>query len=314
MRRRSDPSGLLRWYPRAWRERYGHELAALMEDHLQDRRPSLRFRLSMACAGLRERAHHGGLLGEGRPPAERVRAGSLLVLWAWAAFVIAGANFSKLSEHFAQALPAASRAVPQAAFLVVQALAGTGAILVLVGALAAFPAFVRFLRAGRWPNVRRQVLLAVPVTGLTVVATVGLGVWARSLSTFQRNGGSFAYELAFLADAALIAATLVLWTVATVATARHLDLSPRLLALEATLASALALAMAAMTAATAVWWGALARSAPWFLHGTALEGAGSPIDRRLLLTMVTMLAAVVVAAWGVIRIGRSWSGLRAVDS
>jgi len=51
----SDAAKLLRWYPRAWRERYGEEFLAMVEDSLDGRRPSLRLRASVAWAGLRER-------------------------------------------------------------------------------------------------------------------------------------------------------------------------------------------------------------------------------------------------------------------
>ena len=40
-------AGLLRWYPAAWRERYGDELVALMQA-VGDQQPSFRFKLSVA--------------------------------------------------------------------------------------------------------------------------------------------------------------------------------------------------------------------------------------------------------------------------
>jgi len=49
------PASLLRWYPRAWRERYGSELAALIQDDLDEGRPAWRLRLSVIGGGLRER-------------------------------------------------------------------------------------------------------------------------------------------------------------------------------------------------------------------------------------------------------------------
>jgi hypothetical protein len=49
-----------RWYPRAWRERYGEELLALIQDTLDEGRPTWRLRLSVARGGLRERAHQAG--------------------------------------------------------------------------------------------------------------------------------------------------------------------------------------------------------------------------------------------------------------
>ena len=98
-------SGLLRWYPTSWRERYGDELITMVEDGLQGRRPSVRLRLSLVRAGLREQAHDLGVLGRAGPPADRVKGGALLVLVAWAAFVVAGSSFAKLSEHFGSSMP-----------------------------------------------------------------------------------------------------------------------------------------------------------------------------------------------------------------
>jgi len=53
----ADPrlARLLRWYPRAWRERYGDEFLALVEDTLDGREPGWRLHLSVVWAGLRER-------------------------------------------------------------------------------------------------------------------------------------------------------------------------------------------------------------------------------------------------------------------
>src|SRR5262249_48611000 len=102
---RDDLSRLLRWYPQGWRARYGDELITYMEDNYGDRRPPMRDRLSVVLGGLRERAQQAGLSGESVPPEERMRAAVLLILAAWAGFVLAGLSFAKLSEHFDDALP-----------------------------------------------------------------------------------------------------------------------------------------------------------------------------------------------------------------
>ena len=51
---------LLRWYPRAWRERYGEEFLAMVEDTLDGGRPGWRLRLGVIWAGLRERGRRAG--------------------------------------------------------------------------------------------------------------------------------------------------------------------------------------------------------------------------------------------------------------
>jgi hypothetical protein len=308
--RRPDPSRLLRWYPDSWRERYGDEFCALLEDQLGGHAPTLRFRLSIARAGIKERAVGAAIVGRSSSSTERARTGVLLVLGAWAVFVIAGASYSKLSEHFSNVVPAAYRAVPWGAFEVVRSAAFLATALFLIGIVTAMPAFGRFLRAGGWPEIRRCVIPAVAVGGTALAGTVGMVIWAHALSTAQRNGTDPGYGVAFVAWALLIAATICLWTRAAIATARRIRLGRRALALESGLAVAVAAAMCAMTVASAIWWGSMAEHAPWFLHGTATGTAGSPFDLRLAATMALMLGAVVAGQYGVARIGRSWVDLR----
>ena len=147
----NDPR--LRWYPSSWRARYGDELTALLDDEYGSSMP-VRVRLSLVSGGIRQRARQSGLTGDAVPAADGVRAGALVVLAAWTAFVIAGASFAKFSEHFDEALPHSIGAhrVPDLAFTVLQAVAGVASVLVVGrGCFSLVPAFVRFLRAGGWP-------------------------------------------------------------------------------------------------------------------------------------------------------------------
>ena len=75
-------------YPRRWRERYGEELLALLEEEPF----TWRARANVLLAGLGER-----LRGSGPPP--------LRVLWAWTLFVIGGMAFQKASEHWQVVVP-----------------------------------------------------------------------------------------------------------------------------------------------------------------------------------------------------------------
>jgi hypothetical protein len=64
---------LLRWYPAAWRERHGEDLAATLEDLIADGRDGLGVSFDVARAGLAERVRAtaarrvvaGGLVGTG---------------------------------------------------------------------------------------------------------------------------------------------------------------------------------------------------------------------------------------------------------
>ncbi len=222
-------------------------------------------------------------------------------------YVVAGAGFAKLSEHFDSQVSAGSRALPWGAFDVVQKVAVLAAILVGVGAVVALPALTKFLRTGGWPTISRYVRRATAVTATALMASVGLITWAHSLSSAQRNGSDWPYTLAFLLWAILIVATLGLWTITAVVVARRLVLTRAVLAIETLLAGALTAAMVAMTTATAIWWTAIATHAPWFLHGTAPGSAGSAFEPRLALTMAVMVSAVIAATYGTVRAARSWS-------
>ena len=143
---------LLRWYPRSWRARYGEDLIALLYDEYGGHPPPL-VRLGLVTGGLRERARQAAITGDSASPVDGVRAGALIVLAAWSAFVVAGASFAKFSEHFDEALPHTIGAhhIPDLAFTMLQTVAGVVSVLVVAGALLAAPAFVRSCKqaAGR---------------------------------------------------------------------------------------------------------------------------------------------------------------------
>jgi hypothetical protein len=86
--RSRDPAvaRLLRWYPRAWRERYGEEFLAMVEDGLDGQRLGWRLRVSVAGAGLRERGRFSG-----RTPRLAVTTRIVLALLAFTAAVLVGA-------------------------------------------------------------------------------------------------------------------------------------------------------------------------------------------------------------------------------
>ena len=167
----NDPR--LRWYPPSWRARYGDELVALLDEEYGGTVPG-KVRLSLVTGGLRQRARQSGLVGDTAPATDGMRAGALVVLAAWTAFVIAGASFAKFSEHFDEALPHRSGAhrVPDLAFTLLQTVAGVASLMVVAGAVLALPAFVRFLRAGGWASVRRHFMRALVCTALVGVITV----------------------------------------------------------------------------------------------------------------------------------------------
>lgn len=293
---------LLRWYPRAWRERYGEEFLALLEDELGGARAPLSFRVKVAMSGLRERSHAARVVGSSAPVEARRRGGSLLVLAAWAGMVVGGAGLAKSAEHFAAAMPLASRAGAQLAYDVVVVAGVVGTLLVGLGALLVAPSFVRFVRRGGWSRIRPSVGRALVVSTAGAVAMTGLGLWAHQLSAAQRNGGNLIYGVAFLAVGALVILTVGLWTTAAVTAVGAMDISPALLRAECALAGAVSAAAAVVTASSLAWWIEVARHAPWFFQGASPGTATSLWSTPMALDAGVMVASLAVALWGVTRI------------
>ncbi len=295
MRHQRTSGVLLRLYPSGFRARYGEELEALILETSDGRIP-WRVRVDVALAALRERLHAAGFAGTG-PSGERMRSGTLLVLAAWAVFVVAGIGVQRFSEHWRAATPIGHRGLPAAAFHALLAGAATGSVLVLAGVGIAAPSLVRFLRAGGGRQVTRHLLFAVGLTVAAGGALAGLVAWAHGLDAWRRNGHDAAYATGAAACGVLLIGALAAWTVAGSAIARRLDLSPTLLRVETWLAAALALMMVTMTAATAVWWAALAHSAPAFFAADP-AGKASPLAPVMLAATLLMVLASAAAAIG----------------
>jgi len=261
---------LLRMYPPSWRARYGDELEELLDLMRRDGRLSWRARLDVAAGAARERARSTGLHGPGLP-------GALLVLCAWSGFVFAGALVQRGAEHWRDA--SGGRLLPAIAFDTLVGLAVLTGCLALAGVAAATPAVARLLRAGDGRALARPFTRAVAASATAAVATGLLVTWAHGLTAAQRNGGDALYGAGFVAWALIVLAALAAWTALAVATARRLDLGPTVLRAETRLARGVGAAMAAMTAATVVWWSSgVAASAPLVAAGltgmTAASAAG----------------------------------------
>ncbi|HEX3459356.1 MAG TPA: hypothetical protein VHT49_00510 [Acidimicrobiales bacterium] len=300
------PGSMLRWYPSGWRARYGDEFAAMVEDDLGGRPPTLRYRSSIARSGLKERLRGAGLVGDSVPPSERVRGGAFTVLCAFALFVIPGAGFAKISEHWDQSIPGGHRHVLAVSFNLLASLAGACGVAVMLGAAAVLPTFLRFLRDGGWTAIRRRVLWAVASTLATGAVTGGLAIWARHLTYHQRNTGFGWYQLLFTAFVILFAATIATWSAAAISATRCLRLGGVQIKATGSLAVAVAVCMPIMTAAAAVWWASMATTAPWFLAGTAPGSSPSPVAANLLIVLIVMIIASTVGVLGSLRVVSSW--------
>ena len=266
------PARLLRWYPRAWRERYGEELLALIQDTVDEGRPTWRLRLGVIRGGLRERARRAGLAG--RAAVERVPS-------RWPMAVAAGWVIASAPWNLKASLPP-SRAWQATAAQ--DALAGviafTGAA-VLASGLVAVPAFVAFLRAGGWPKIRRRVAWASGVTVAAGGGLAGLFLGQRSMS-FAQVSQSWAFFTGVTATAVALMVALGLWASAAALTAKHLKLAPRARASQLLVAALSLTAALAIVPVNVIWFAAIQSSLGWLAVGVAnLALVGVVAPRRI---------------------------------
>jgi hypothetical protein len=301
-------SKLLRWYPSAWRARYGDEMTALLKDTYGTNRVPRRDRLSLTKAGSVERARSAGLLGDAVGPDERVRAGSLLILCAWALFMVAVAIVAKFSDNWIGMTPTLHRSLPRDGFTAAMWAGALGGVLVLAAACVVLPAFVRFIRHHGWASIRRTLRRATLVVVMGVALTVGLSVWAHHLSPQERNGGTIPYELAFLLWSVVVVAAIAMSTAAAVSVARRLTLSRRTLQVLGSMALALALTMGVVIVGFATWWSEMATYAPRVLSngiGNGIPFTSSTFPPTLVIAGILMLIGVALATLGTLRVTRS---------
>jgi hypothetical protein len=297
---------LLRWYPEEWRQRYGDELIAMIEDTIGDGRPTLKFRWNIARAGMRERGQASGLLGAQRNLQHQIRAGALLVLCSWSVFIVAGALFVKQSEHFARSVPLSSRSIATSLYDVIAVMGVVGSLAVLVGASAVLPSLRSFFRNGGWRLVRRHVTMASLICLATIATLIGLTRWAHELSVGQRNGGDALYSLAFSVLALLVIAAIIECTVVGVVAVRRMTLSGRVLRFEARLAYGVTLAMVVCTIGVALWWTVVGLAAPWFFQNASVGSSGVALTPNLVVIMVLMLSSSLSGLFGSARILHGW--------
>jgi hypothetical protein len=127
-------AGLLRWYPRSWRARYGEEFAELLAADLSERPRCIRRTLDVAAGGLRARAAAAGLSGD--PTCESPAGASLatLAVAVTGCLVCALAVWSQLAIGWRWSRPAA-----EGTTLGVLAMSATLALLAALVLLAAVP-------------------------------------------------------------------------------------------------------------------------------------------------------------------------------
>jgi hypothetical protein len=237
------PAHLLRWYPRAWRERYGEELLALIQDDMDEGRPAWRLRLSVTWGGLRERAHatRRAAAAAFRHPGWPAGSGTILTTGLLCAVLPSGLASASSARAW--------QAVTLDALLAAIALAGA---IALADGLVALPALIGFLRAGGGPKIWRRAGRAAGATAVAGGGLAGLVVFAGS----SEMSVSWGYWAGALVTGLATAAAIGLWAAAAAATARHLTLAPRVRAAQLALGAVMPTAITAVIATMALCWSA----------------------------------------------------------
>jgi hypothetical protein len=122
-------------------------------------------------------------------------------------------------------------------------------------------------------------------------------------------GSDALYGGVFLVWAVLLATCLFAWASAAAATRRNLTLPAGTLRFEVWLGAAVTVAMAVMTIATAVWWGALASAAPWFFDGRPVGSSASALVSSMVVPVVLMLCASSLGVVGATRAVKALTGI-----
>jgi hypothetical protein len=294
----------LRWYPARWRSKYSQGMVALLEDTYGTGRVPLKVRLGLVKSGSSERARETGLIGSAASPLERQRAGSLLVLCGWGAFMLAGALFAKFSDNWGAADTKADRALVITLYGVVQWAGAAGALVVLSAAMLALPSLIRMLRSGDWTSVRRPILRGLCAGAIIVTTTTALVMWANHLTVIDRNGGLQVYALAVALWSLTVSVAVVIITLAVVSIARQLEMSTRTMHWLSTMAAVLTSLMIAILAAMLAWWSVEAVHAPLFMSngiGNGLLYHSSAYPITLIIASLVMGLGLAAAIGGTLR-------------
>jgi hypothetical protein len=301
---------LLRWYPAAWRARYGDEFAELLIAEFAEQPRSWRRAADIARGGLLARLTRAGLAGHQPPSPEQVRAGLATAACALAAFGALGvAMWAQLATGWAWAPPAAAGPT-----IAMAAMSAAVLLLAVLGLLAAVPLAWSAARGlARRPArraLRGPALLAAAGTavlaagshhfasawpgsgahpwaphGLVPAGVAAFG-WAATLSVsayWAHPAALAAFPGAEIAWMAVSPAALAAAVTGVAGLVRRLDLSPRILSYEAWLASSAAAAMAVFLSGACCW--VLAEgSGSGLFHAGAID-AGSLAVMSLALVM-----------------------------
>ncbi|MGH2718437.1 MAG: hypothetical protein ACRDJU_07650 [Actinomycetota bacterium] len=325
-RRRAERA--LRWYPQAWRERYGEEFVELLVSDIEERPRSLRRTLDLTRSGLLARSAQAGLGGMALDPQNAARGALAALGCALAVFLVfGGAMWAQLTTGGRWSRPAGP-VLPLATATMSAALV----VLAVLGLLAAAPVvWAAFQATG---VAKRQGKVTVPLVlsamaGAVLIAgsrhfanqwpgTGGHGlphlglipsgvaafVWAATLSITSywahlHSLSSFpGGEVAWMAISPV---ALVVLAAGVVAVVRRVDLPGSVVRYETALGHAAAAAALAFLLAASGWVAAGDVAAGSALHPGTIDLVG----------LVIVAAALAVARSAVNRTARAQRRLAA---
>ncbi len=311
---------LLRWYPRAWRQRYGEEFVELLAEDLVERPRSWRRTVDLMRTGSLARLSRLGLAGQCLEPVEQIRASLAVFTVSLGAFLALGlALWSQLTIGWQWSAP--TSATTSLAMYVMSGSMLVFACLLLLAALPILGAAVRSLVHGRGGALARPMALALlggavlvmggrhfangwPGTGGHPWTNQGLvpgGVAAFSWATTLSITSYWAHPTALAAFPPLEVAWMVVSPAAIVAvivgmatTVRRVNLSRRARRNQRVVVRAAAVSMTAFLGAS-MWWVTRGDAAP---RGLFRTGA---ID---LVALGAMGMSLLLALWAAQRTTR----------
>jgi hypothetical protein len=303
---------LLRWYPHAWRERYGEEFTELLILELAERPHSSGRTVNIMASGLLARLSAAGLTGTVLDGPAQARASLATLVCSVAAFLALGISmWSQLTIGWQWSAPDTAGTA-----IAIVAMTMAVALFALLAACAVIPVIWTVVRSFlRWNGhefVRPLLLVGVglsvvvvgsrhfgngwPGTGGHPWAHQGLvpgGIaafsWASTLSItsyWMHPSALLAFPPAEVAWMLASPVAMVMVAVGSAKTVRRIQLSPGILRFEILLGRLAVVAMALFLTAAGVWL---------LAGGTGPRGlfdAGT-IDR---FAVITMTAAIVLAS------------------
>jgi hypothetical protein len=278
---------MTRLYPAGWRERYGPEFAALLQQCPATPRVVLNTAAGAAGAWLRWPATAGSA-------SARLRGALTAVLWGGLAVLFAAAGFVKAE------IPAGHASVRVVGAAMV-AVAVVAAAVLAAGAIAPALAVARRAVAERRRDVLR-LIAAPPLAGVVFFGTVLVLVHVRAPAQISPAVG---HPLFYVASAAFLVATVITGR-APVLALRRLDPGTRVLRASLPFGVLAVAAMAAVTGLMTAYTIMLDAYEPWLAHsGYGPPGPHPALLVQLVGTVAVMGGGTLLAAAGLVQGTRS---------